>query len=127
MAAVIISFTMIALSITFLLCGLIITLIGIPLACRKVPMNAFYGLRMKVSFQSETSWYDLNQVGGMLFAMLGFPLILSGALGFFLPEKMLMLHSTLTLAVMSASIGFALYFFLLYAARYQSMRVGNSG
>jgi uncharacterized membrane-anchored protein len=110
---------MITLSITYLLSGLLISLVTLPLIYGKIPMNAIYGFRVKQTFESNTSWYHLNEVGGMIFSMLGFPLMLSGILGFFLPETMLVVHSTVTVAITFLSIGFAVYFFMRYAIRYQ--------
>jgi len=82
-------------------------------------MNALYGFRVKQTFESDTSWYHLNEVGGMIFTMLGFPLMLSGILGFFLPETMLVTHSTVTVVITLVSVGFAVYLFMRYAIRYQ--------
>ena len=110
---------MITLSITYLLSGLLISLATLPLVYGKIPMNALYGIRVKQTFESETSWYHLNEVGGMIFTMLGFPLILSGGLGFFLPQTMLVIHSTLTLVITLISSGFAIYLFMRYAIRHQ--------
>jgi len=62
-------------------------------------MNARYGIRVKQTFESEASWNHLNEGGGMIFAMPEFPLILSGGLGFFLNQTMLIIHSTLTLVI----------------------------
>jgi len=110
---------MITLSITYLLSGLLVSLATLPLVYGKIPMNALYGFRVKQTFESNTSWYHLNEVGGMIFTMLGFPLMLSGILGFFLPETMLVTHSTITLVITFLSIGFAVYLFMRYAIRYQ--------
>jgi len=110
---------MITLSITYLLSGLLISLAMLPLIYGKIPMNALYGFRVKQAFESDTSWYHLNEVGGMIFTMLGFPLMLSGILGFFLPDTMLVAHSTITLVVTFLSVGFAVCLFVRYAMKHQ--------
>ena len=53
---------------SILLVGLVTLLISLPLIYRKVPINAFYGIRIRASFQSEQRWYDINAQGGKLFA-----------------------------------------------------------
>ncbi|MEM1223483.1 MAG: SdpI family protein [Verrucomicrobiota bacterium] len=110
---------MITLSITYLLSGLLVSLVTLPLIYGKIPMNALYGFRVKQTFESDTSWYHLNEIGGMIFSMLGFPLMLSGILGFFLPETMVTVHSTVTVVITLLSIGFAVCLFMRYAIRYQ--------
>ena len=110
---------MIPVSLTFLFSGLLLSLATMPLVHGKISMNPIYGFRVPQSFKSESTWYHLNEVGGMIFAMLGFPLILSGILGFFLPESLLMVHSTVTLVTTFLSIAFALYLFMRYAIRHQ--------
>ncbi|MEM6822641.1 MAG: SdpI family protein [Verrucomicrobiota bacterium] len=99
--------------------GLLVSLSTLPLIYKKIPMNALYGFRLKQTFESDSSWYHLNEVGGMIFTMLGFPLMLSGILGFFLPETMVVTHSTITLALTFLSTGLAVYLFVRYAMRYQ--------
>ncbi|MGJ8638789.1 MAG: SdpI family protein [Opitutaceae bacterium] len=110
---------MLTISITYLLSGLLITLATLPLIYGKIPMNAFYGLRVRQSFESNASWRHLNEIGGMLFSMLGFPLILSGILGFFLPENLLVAHSIVTVIVTFLALGFSIYAFMRYAIRYE--------
>jgi uncharacterized membrane protein len=68
-----------------LLVGLVTLLISLPLIYRKVPMNAFYGIRIRASFQSEQRWYDINAQGGKLFAKWSMLIIVAGLIGFFVP------------------------------------------
>ena len=109
---------MIILSITFLLSGLLIFLACLPLFYRKIPMNSLYGMRTKSSFRSEEAWYHLNEVGGMVFAMIGFPMIMAGSIGFFLPESMLNILSYCVTAVTFLSLFAAIFFFVVYSNRY---------
>ena len=72
-------------SSSILLVGLVTLLISLPLIYRKVPMNAFYGIRIRASFQSEQRWYDINAQGGKLFAKWSMLIIVAGVIGFFVP------------------------------------------
>ncbi len=65
--------------------GFLILLLSLPLAYRKVPMNAFYGIRIPASFQSPERWYDINAHGGRLTARWSVLIIAAGAVGFLLP------------------------------------------
>jgi hypothetical protein len=48
----------------FVLIGLVVAAMGIPMALRKVPRNRFYGLRIAATFADESVWYDANAVSG---------------------------------------------------------------
>jgi len=109
---------MLTLAITLIFSGLLITLICLPMVYGKVPPNALYGMRTKHTFQSSQAWMDLNEVGGMLFSLLGFPLILGGAVGLFLTDDHVALVGTTTTIVCLASVAFAVYLFLRYSVRY---------
>jgi hypothetical protein len=65
--------------------GLFIFLLGIPLILRRVPPNAYYGVRTKASLTSEADWYRINSIGGRYHAVSGFIIFIVGIVGFFLP------------------------------------------
>ena len=106
------------LSITFLFSGILVFVACLPIVHGMIPMNKFYGMRTKNTFKSDESWLHLNEVGGMIFAMIGFPLILAGMLGFVIPEQLLQIFSTMVLIVSFLSIAAAIYFFTRYSIRY---------
>ena len=109
---------MLLLAIIFLMSGLLIIGICLPLVYNKLPMNAWYGMRTKDTFQSQESWTHLNEVGGMLFSTLGFPLILAGGLAFFLKDDQVELIGMATTIVFLVSCGFICYLFVRYSSRY---------
>ena len=111
---------MLALAITLICSGLLTTLICLPMIFGKVPPNAFYGIRTSHTFESSEAWMDLNEVGGMLFALLGFPLMLGGTIGLFLDETHVALIGIATAVGSLLSLGFAVYMFLRYSARYKA-------
>ena len=43
--------------------GLLMIVFGVPLILRRVPPNAFYGLRVPATFKDEQVWYDANGNG----------------------------------------------------------------
>ena len=106
------------LCITFLLSGILVFVACLPIVHGKIPMNKIYGMRTSSTFKSDKAWFHLNEVGGMIFAMIGFPLILAGAMGFALPDHLLNVFSSVVLIVSLLSIAAALYFFTRYSIRY---------
>ena len=117
---------MLALAIVFLVSGLLITGICMPMVYGKLPMNIWYGMRTKTTLQSDEAWTHLNEIGGMLFSLLGFPLMLGGAIGLFLTDEHVTLICTATGVVSIASIGFAAFLFVRYSGRYSKGLAGKA-
>lgn len=56
--------------------GLAFIVLSIPLILRKVPMNHFYGVRIRKAFASRRNWYAINAYGGRLILAFGVFLLL---------------------------------------------------
>lgn len=65
--------------------GLLIFALAIPLILRRVPPNGIYGIRTKAAFASESDWYRINFIGGRYLAISSLVIVITGAVGFFLP------------------------------------------
>jgi hypothetical protein len=65
--------------------ALLIIGVSIPLVNRKIKMNHLYGIRIKKSFESEDSWYRINEYGGRQLIIWSIPMILAGVISFFVP------------------------------------------
>ena len=65
-------------------CALLIIGISIPLVKHKIKMNYLYGIRIKKSFESEDSWYKINEYGGKQLIIWSIPMILVGLICFFI-------------------------------------------
>jgi uncharacterized membrane protein len=70
---------------TFLGVGLVILFVCLPLIFRKVPMNHFYGIRIRDAFVSDKRWYDINAYGGKVLARWSVVVIAVGLIGFAVP------------------------------------------
>jgi hypothetical protein len=68
-------------------CGILFTLISIPLVAKKVPMNKLYGFRIAKSFVSDENWYTINWYGGKQLIKWSILLIFIGILYFIFPVK----------------------------------------
>jgi uncharacterized membrane protein len=55
----------------FPLLGLLLIVLGWPMAARRVRPNRWYGLRVPATFADETVWYDANEVAGRDMMTLG--------------------------------------------------------
>ena len=95
----------------------------LPLVYQKVPMNMFYGFRTKHTLASNPSWYHLNEIGGMIFTDVRVPIDSFRILGLFLPESMLVVHSTITLSTLLVSILVAVLLFVRYAVKYERSEI----
>ena len=56
--------------------GLLLTLLGWPLAARRVGPNPWYGLRVPATFADLQVWYDANAIAGRDLMALGIALML---------------------------------------------------
>ena len=65
--------------------ALVLILISIPLVKDKIPMNRWYGIRFKKSFESDENWYRINRYGGRQLIIWSVILALLGIVIIFLP------------------------------------------
>lgn len=75
----------IILGIINIVSALLIISVSIPMVNHKVKMNCLYGIRIKKSFESEDSWYKINEYGGKQLIIWSIPMILVGIICFFVP------------------------------------------
>src|SRR5262249_16290856 len=67
--------------------GAAIFALSVPLIYRKVPMNHFYGIRLRESFVSKEQWYDINAYGGRKLAVWSWVIVITGCAGLILPSR----------------------------------------
>jgi hypothetical protein len=77
----------ICLGLTNIFVAILIIGISIPLVMRKIPMNRFYGVRFKKSFESDENWYKINHYGGKQLIAWSIPLLIIGILTFVFPVR----------------------------------------
>jgi len=71
----------------FLVSGLVILALSIPLIRRAVPMNQYYGFRVREAFASNDRWYAINEYSARVLAKWSMLPMGSGIAGFFLPGE----------------------------------------
>jgi hypothetical protein len=57
--------------VMFVGAGLLLMLLAVPLARRRVRPNRWYGLRLRATFADERIWYDANAASGREMAVFG--------------------------------------------------------
>ena len=82
--------------------GLLLAVLGWPLAARLVPLNRWYGLRVPATLADERVWYDANAVAGRDMVLLGGAVAI---MGLALPH-VARLHETIYAAICAALLGF---------------------
>jgi len=110
---------MMTLATLFTFVGLLILALSIPLMRRKVPMNAFYGVRIPGSFDSEERWYDINEYGGRQLARWSLFVVAFGIVGFFLPASALSVYPWVVLPLVLASVLVPVIRVVVWARRYR--------
>lgn len=102
------------IALTFLLCGLLLVVLSVPLIKGKVEMNHVYGVRVRQSFESPEKWYDINRAGGRYLLLGGIMVAAIGAVAMFVDmnndEGLLLLFTLLPLtAIVAAAAASVMY------------------
>jgi uncharacterized membrane protein len=71
---------MLPLVVLFLLVGLLMIVLAIPLILGKVPPNNWYGFRIRTTLDDPRIWYPANRYGGWLLLFVGVVTILAALL-----------------------------------------------
>jgi hypothetical protein len=75
----------IVLGLTNIFVALLMIVVCLPLAKRKIKMNCWYGMRIPKAFTSDENWYRINEYGGRQFIYWSVPNIVLGLVMLFLP------------------------------------------
>jgi len=75
----------------------------LPLIKRRVPMNRFYGIRVREAFTSKERWLDINAYGGRQFAMWSLPIVITGIIGLLLPVHLVFIYIPIAIGVIVLS------------------------
>ena len=75
----------------------------LPLIKRRVPMNRFYGIRVREAFESDERWLDINAYGGRQFAMWSLPIVITGILGLILSTHLVFIYIPIAIGVIVLS------------------------
>src|SRR6188472_1297293 len=90
-------------AIALLAVGGIMFVTSLSLIKRRVPMNRFYGIRVREAFKSKERWLDINAYGGRQFAMWSLPIVITGILGLLLPAHLVFIYIPIAIGVIVLS------------------------
>ena len=83
--------------------GLLFLAVSMPLARRRIPMNHWYGFRIRAAFESQDRWYAVNEYGGRLMARWSFLLIVVGAAGWLVPKEWVLAYAIIAIVTLCLS------------------------
>lgn len=92
--------------------------VSLPLACRRVPMNRYYGVRTSLAYKSEKNWYDINAYGGKQLAVWSLVIVAVGVAGFFIPRRWLQRYDFWAVLATVVAVLIALIRTLLWCRKY---------
>jgi hypothetical protein len=87
--------------------GVLVMCSSVPLIRRKVGMNAWYGVRIPQSFESQERWFEINAYGGWLILAVGAAIAGTGAVGAALARSHWVLYNFAALGVILCSVALA--------------------
>jgi hypothetical protein len=99
---------MIILLFTFVMSGLVLAAISVPLILGRIPPNGLYGFRVRKTMEHPEIWYPVNKYAGerLLIASL---LMILAAIGFwFLPGRSIDAYSYAVLVIWVAGFTIAI-------------------
>jgi len=73
-----------ALRFTFIVVGVLLVVVSIPLVQRKIPRNGWYGVRLPLTLRDDQAWYDINAYAGRRMVVLGAVEVICGLVFSFL-------------------------------------------
>jgi hypothetical protein len=93
-----------AIALALLGIGALIWCVCLPLISRKVPMNRWYGIRVRQAFFSDQHWYDINEYGGRAMSRWSMPIVFVGVLGLLVPLRFFVAYCCLAGAIVLVSM-----------------------
>jgi hypothetical protein len=74
---------MLTLLILYVVTGLLLAGLAVPLIKRKVPPNIWYGFRVKATLENEAIWYPVNEYTGWWLLGIGLMTVVVAVVAFF--------------------------------------------
>jgi hypothetical protein len=77
-------------SITFVVLGLVVLAVSLPLYLGRIRMNGLYGFKIRKAFKSEGNWYAINKYGAKVLIIWSAALMALGIICLYIqPEHVL--------------------------------------
>ena len=75
---------MIPLLVMYIVSGLLLSGLAVPLICRKIPPNRWYGFRVRRTMENEAVWYAVNEFSARRLLWVGIVTVAAAITFFFL-------------------------------------------
>ena len=98
---------MIALLITYIVSGLLMSGLALPLMWRKIPPNHLYGFRVRRTLEDETVWYAANEFSAKRLLWVGIATV-AAAISLFFVTTRVDLYATAVAAVVLGGLAVCL-------------------
>jgi hypothetical protein len=99
----------------YVLTGLLIAGLAIPLLRGKVPPNHWYGFRIRRTLEDPDVWYPVNAWAARRLLIVGLGTTIAGLVGMVIPEPAMPAYSLVLAAAMIAAVMLILVFGIRYA------------
>lgn len=97
------------LTIMYVVFGLLLVLLAIPLWLEKIPPNGAYGFRVKKTLENEKIWYAVNRYMAPWLAGMGMATVISAILLRLIPDITLDVYSLVILAILLVIFGMGIF------------------
>ena len=98
---------MILLLVMYIVSGLLLTGLAVPLMCRKIPPNHWYGFRVRKTLENEAVWYAVNEFSAKRLLWVGVVTV-AAAIGLFFMTTSVDVYATAVATVVLVSLAVSL-------------------
>jgi uncharacterized membrane protein len=84
---------MVVLMATFVISGLVLAAVSVPLILGRIPPNGLYGFRVRKTMEHPEIWYPVNTFGGKWLLLASLVLVLAAVGFFFIPNLRIEIYS----------------------------------
>jgi hypothetical protein len=93
----------------FILSGVLISALSIPMIMNKIPPNGLYGFRVKKTMEDPKIWYPVNAYSGKWLLAIGIVTILAATGFYFIPGISIDIYAYVVLGVWVVVFSIAVY------------------
>ena len=112
---------MILLLVMYVVSGLLLTGLAVPLMCRKIPPNHWYGFRVRKTLENEAVWYAVNEFSAKRLLWVGIATV-AAAIGLFFTTTSVDLYATALATVVLGGLAVSLLQSFSYLRTFGSER-----
>ena len=105
---------MVILLFTFVMSGLVLAVVSVPLIFGWIPPNGLYGFRVRKTLEHPEIWYPVNAIGGKRLLLASLVEVMASIALFFVPALRIDTYAYAVLIVWVVAFAFAIVSMLRY-------------